>query len=380
MHTAPRCSQRSEGPATGSSIRLRVIPGRPLHGRAVVRLALGAVLGLLGLSGSGCTPLTPYTPGDSSARDPGSGVAPSATLSAITAPSPGRGADELARLERFHDHPGALLRSAWLLQENHENVRSLRPINLVLFGVDAPDDEVEALARWLRARAEAARGNRDAASHDLAQARRLTRDAGLVARLDGLDLPGSAPDPVVDSRRLVTLPRAAWDAKPARSDQMERMGRIDRITVHHSATIARPGSEQAAATAVRGIQKHHQEHNGWADIGYHFLIDPAGRIFQGRELTWQGAHAGDPSRNRHNVGVCLLGNYVATEQGRPPAGQLRALDGLLSALCARFGVPSERVLTHRELKSTTCPGPYLQAAVEAYRDRGDRGAVAAGSR
>ena len=139
--------------------------------------------------------------------------------------------------------------------------------------------------------------------------------------------------------------------------------------MHHSATLVNSRSKGAAVGAIRGIQRHHQSQNGWGDIGYHFLIDPAGRIWTGRPLQWQGAHAGDSAKNHANVGICLLGNFVRDGQGPPADVQLRALASLLATLCVRYDVPANQVLTHQELKTTDCPGPYVQVAVERIRDQ-----------
>src|SRR5690606_5674904 len=93
---------------------------------------------------------------------------------------------------------------------------------------------------------------------------------------------------------LAVRPRSDWRAAEPLRREMRPMGDVRRITVHHSATLVRSTTEGAAVGAIRGIQRHHQQHNGWGDIGYHFLIDPAGRVWTGRGLEWQGAHAGDP--------------------------------------------------------------------------------------
>jgi N-acetyl-anhydromuramyl-L-alanine amidase AmpD len=147
------------------------------------------------------------------------------------------------------------------------------------------------------------------------------------------------------------------------------MGRVQRVTVHHSATVVRGTSTATSIAAIRGIQRHHQQQNGWGDIGYHFLIDQAGRVWTGRGIEWQGAHAGDPSRNRSNVGICLLGSFVPNEQGAPPPAQLAGLEALLVSLCVEHRLDPASILTHKELKDTACPGPYVQAAVEAMRTR-----------
>lgn len=167
------------------------------------------------------------------------------------------------------------------------------------------------------------------------------------------------------------LPRGQWRAKPPRQADMTPVGGPwTRITVHHSAEIGdtEPGVALSDSVAtLQRIQKVHMDRgdpdHGWADIGYHFLIDGSGRVFEGRGLKWQGAHArGD--NNVQNLGVCLLGDYSKRTPGR---AELQALEDLLDDLRLRYRIPARSVATHRELTATACPGPALQAWVERYR-------------
>ncbi|MHC4845756.1 MAG: N-acetylmuramoyl-L-alanine amidase [Planctomycetota bacterium] len=156
--------------------------------------------------------------------------------------------------------------------------------------------------------------------------------------------------------------RAEWSARPIRGDY-DPMKPITHATVHHSATPTFATAPSQAAAEVRGIQASHQAK--WADIGYHFLIDRAGGIWEGRELRWQGAHEG-AGLNQGAIGICLLGNF---ELGSPPSAQLDALRSLLDACSSRFGLTAMDVKTHREVRRdpTACPGRSLQSWVDGYR-------------
>ncbi len=172
-----------------------------------------------------------------------------------------------------------------------------------------------------------------------------------------------APSPVSSPHPRV-LPRVSWHARPVRPNH-EPMTPIHRITVHHDAIRFDRTDVAASAQRIRNIQRYHQEQHHWADIAYHFVIDRAGRVWQGRELRWQGAHAGDHRKNRGNIGICLLGDYRVQEV--TPA-QRRALFALLDDLRRRYGIPADAVYTHAEIKSATaCPGAHLAALVRAYR-------------
>lgn len=169
---------------------------------------------------------------------------------------------------------------------------------------------------------------------------------------------------------LVILDRDQWGARSARSDRMTPLrGAWSRITVHHSAEQSSDpagSSYRAAVETVRRIQKFHMENQGWGDIGYHFLIDSAGRIFQGRKMRWQGAHAGgrDGSNNYQNVGVCLLGDL--RKQGPTPAAR-KSLELLLDELVDQHRIPRSRISGHMEFTDTECPGPFVTRWIEDYR-------------
>jgi hypothetical protein len=181
---------------------------------------------------------------------------------------------------------------------------------------------------------------------------------------------------------LTVIPRTRWGAMPANYAHMDKMrGGYRRITVHHSADREPPaldGSVAASAAEVRSIQKAHMEgkETGYADIGYHFVIDPFGRVFQGRELPWQGAHAAG-ANNIQNIGVCLIGNF---DEEKPTQRALDALKKLLDEQRTIWKIPRTQVLTHQELKSTECPGRNLARWVQTYRRAGTAAPVEAAAR
>src|SRR5213083_2249951 len=80
--------------------------------------------------------------------------------------------------------------------------------------------------------------------------------------------------------------------------------------VHHTAGTNSYTASQSAAI-VRGIEVYHVQGNGWNDIGYNFLVDKYGQVFEGRyggvDKNVIGAHA--EGFNTGSVGVALIGNY-----------------------------------------------------------------------
>ncbi len=165
------------------------------------------------------------------------------------------------------------------------------------------------------------------------------------------------------------LSRVQWGAaEPIPARMTRNRYRWTRITVHHS-TIR--GSALAAAglracvEQVRRLQSFHMNDGdrAYGDVGYHYLIDPAGRVYEGRSLAWQGAHAAG-ANNHGNIGICLLGNFDE-ETPRPEA--LAALAELIEDLRARHGIARSQIFGHSEMRATECPGRKLLPWVHRYR-------------
>lgn len=144
--------------------------------------------------------------------------------------------------------------------------------------------------------------------------------------------------------------------------------RITRITVHHDGMTAfRTTSKQSAMARIESIRRAHVR-QGWADIGYHYVIDPAGRVYEARSTRLQGAHV--KYNNEENLGILVLGNY----NSQPVTSETRAaIDGFVGSAMRRHGVPVGRVQTHQEIRPTACPGRSLQAQMNDAR--ASRGAL-----
>ena len=156
------------------------------------------------------------------------------------------------------------------------------------------------------------------------------------------------------------LPRATWTTSPPNFADMYRMAPVKYVTVHHDGMTAfTDRSQQATADRLERIRSLHRS-KGWADIGYHYAIDPAGRIWACRPVTWQGAHV--KNRNPGNVGIVVLGNF---EEQRPNAAQLAALKVHLAQVRATFKVRSGRTFGHKDWPGaqTACPGRNLHPQV-----------------
>ncbi len=143
---------------------------------------------------------------------------------------------------------------------------------------------------------------------------------------------------------------------------------INFITVHHDGMSAfYDMDERNSVNRIESIRRFHRDNRGWGDIGYHYIIDRAGRIWEGRPIGFQGAHVGN--HNEGNIGVLLLGNF---DQQSPSTRQLESLNSYLNSLMRTHRVPINRIATHREWEtaSTACPGATLQTHMDNARRRG----------
>ena len=161
------------------------------------------------------------------------------------------------------------------------------------------------------------------------------------------------------------ISRSTWAKGQPIPRNMNRMLPVRYITIHHDGmTPFTSTSRNSAALRLETIRKSHLRRDGgrWGDIGYHFAIDPAGRLWQGRPLTWQGAHV--KARNEGNIGVVVLGNY---ERQIVNGAQVAAIETTLRLLMRKYNVPVSRVRTHQEWAATACPGRTLQQVMVNIR-------------
>jgi len=169
----------------------------------------------------------------------------------------------------------------------------------------------------------------------------------------------------VSSQSFGAIPRSSWAKGSPIPRHMNRMLPARYITVHHDGMSSFTStSKSSAALRLETIRKSHLRRDGgrWGDIGYHFAIDPAGRLWQGRPLTWQGAHV--KAKNEGNIGIVVLGNYERQSVNR---SQTAAINSTLRTLMNSFNVPLSKVRTHQEWAATACPGKSLQRTMVGLR-------------
>src|SRR4051812_29097717 len=123
--------------------------------------------------------------------------------------------------------------------------------------------------------------------------------------------------------------RAAWGANEEIVRARPSVAAAVRLAVIHHTAGTNTYTRAQAAAIVRGIEVYHVQGNGWNDIGYNFLVDRFGTVYEGRgggvERNVIGAHA--EGFNTGTSGIALLGNYTSAV---PTAAQQSALAGLLA--------------------------------------------------
>ena len=196
-----------------------------------------------------------------------------------------------------------------------------------------------------------------------------TKTGTTLARLPGpIWTPPAHPRPPTPTPLPSTagvISRTAWAKGTPIPTRMDRMTPIHRVTVHHDGMSPFTDTSMSAARQrLESIRRAHlrRRPQPFGDIGYHFAIDPAGRVWAGRPLAWQGAHV--RGQNQGNLGIVVLGNY---DQQRLNAAQENALVRFLSQQMRTYRIRSNRVATHQEMAATACPGKSLQAFMVSAR-------------
>lgn len=152
-------------------------------------------------------------------------------------------------------------------------------------------------------------------------------------------------------------PRCRWGAAPYRGQPKSLHLPLGFLYVHHTYEPAPPcTSFTQCAQNMRSMQRFHQDTRGWDDLGYSFVVGSDGYMYEGRGWHWQGAHT-----YRHNslgFGVAFVGNYTAA---LPTEAAMRSVRDEFPGCALRAGFlrPQYKVLGHRQLVSTDCPGDAL---------------------
>ncbi|MET9380967.1 N-acetylmuramoyl-L-alanine amidase [Streptomyces sp. NPDC002928] len=205
----------------------------------------------------------------------------------------------------------------------------------------------------------------------------------------------TAPPSTVSKPPIVS--RAGWGADESLSpDPSEYIADVKAVFVHHTDGVDYDCSQ--SASIVRAIYAYHTaptpNGNGWNDLGYNFLVDKCGTIFEGRkggvDLPVFGAHT--YGWNRESAGIAVIGNYVSTnasnaaltsvarlaswklgQYNADPATTVQLKAGATqtnysgTSFTAGKYYTFNRISGHRDGYNTQCPGGSLYAQLPTIR-------------
>ena len=186
--------------------------------------------------------------------------------------------------------------------------------------------------------------------------------------------------------------RAEWGANASYMSWDPEYARAGHVVVHHTAGTNSYSAGQSASI-VRGIYYYHAVVLDWGDIGYNFLVDKFGTVFEGRSGS-VAAPAGKMSVGAHargvntgTMGISMMGDYSAVS---PSDAQLSSVGKMAGWFLKRAGISDvtgwaglhvwtteryqagstismPRILGHRDVGYTTCPGNVGYSKLGAIR-------------
>ncbi len=181
--------------------------------------------------------------------------------------------------------------------------------------------------------------------------------------------------------------RSGWGANESwRESGFSYTDVVKTVFVHHTAG----GNGYTCAEApsvIRGIYQYHTRSQGWRDIGYNFLVDKCGTIYEGRaggvDRAVMGAHT--YGFNHNSMGVAVLGTHSSTAAPKKVTDALAQLSGWKLGLDGRKAngtwkrvsaggkyakgtvVTMHNISGHRDGFATDCPGNQLYNQLPAIR-------------
>jgi hypothetical protein len=180
-----------------------------------------------------------------------------------------------------------------------------------------------------------------------------------------------APKPYIYSR-------AQWGANERMREQSApSYGTVKAGFIHHTVNANSYTAAQVPAL-LRGIYAYHTQSRGWRDIGYNYLVDRFGRIWEGRyggvTRAVVGAHT--LGYNEVSFAMSAIGNF---DIANPPQQVLDAYARLFAWKLSLYNIRADATRVwvkdrwlqaingHRDVGQTACPGRYLYAKIPAVR-------------
>ncbi|AWB93220.1 hypothetical protein C3E78_13970 [Aeromicrobium chenweiae] len=189
--------------------------------------------------------------------------------------------------------------------------------------------------------------------------------------------------PVIDVTETATVAkpgivsRSSWGATGSGTCDSPVYGKTTRGAVIHHTAGNNTYTKGESKAIVKATQAYHVKARSWCDIGYNFLVDKYGQIFEGRAggttKPVRAAHSGNDMVNQETMGVSLMGTFSTTA---PSAAMKAAVVDLVSWRFASFklkakgtyslgGKTLNRIAGHRNVVGTECPGNAAYAWLSA---------------
>jgi hypothetical protein len=183
--------------------------------------------------------------------------------------------------------------------------------------------------------------------------------------------------------------RDEWGADQCPPRAAPQYGEVKAVAVHHTVSLNDYTPEEAPQI-VLAICLYHRNSNDWNDIGYNALVDKYGTIYEGRAGGLDKAVIGAQAQgfNSQTAGVANIGDYTSVAasdaalqatatyirwklgvHGQPLSGPvtLTSAGGPESRYAAGAKVTVDRVLGHRDVGKTACPGDTLYTQLDQIR-------------
>jgi hypothetical protein len=164
-------------------------------------------------------------------------------------------------------------------------------------------------------------------------------------------------------------PRSTWTKTGPVMAESKPMGAVMHVTFHHSGdgkafTAVDP---IAIAKHIEGVRQYHRQ-RGMIDIGYHFAIDGAGRVWELRPYDLEGQHVRNSTTgkrwNANNLGIVVLGDF---EKQNPTPAAKTCIETFAKQSLKFFKLKPDAIHVHGELVQTDCPGGALGPWIKAMR-------------
>ncbi len=167
-----------------------------------------------------------------------------------------------------------------------------------------------------------------------------------------------APEPTTTRAAgtvIAVIGRDGWGARSAGDELVAHT--IARVTVHHTAVVLETNAD--APAAIRRHQDFHIDFRGWPDLAYHYVIDAAGNVYEGRDPAFAGDTATEYDPTGHLL-VCCEGHFG--RQALPDAQRV-SLEAMVAWALAAYDLAADTIAGHGDYARTTCPGDALRTLI-----------------